>query len=435
MAEAQLQRRGITPDRDSRLFRTLCLELGKLELLYRDAEEARRSGDYSKEEEFIGYFKRHGYRQLTSDEVDTHPSTPKLSVAWGEFFAEKTSGAPVPAWKPKTARTHQATFDEFVELVSDIPVDQVDREVIRAYLAKAAGMPKNRRKLYPDQSAAELLAMDWAPSQLPSSRTIAEKLVQIGSFLKWCRLTKNYINHDPTEGISVRASSRSYAPFSKSDLKRLFENQTYFSGGHRKMWHFWVPLLALYTGARQTEIAQLRVADVYCEDDVWVLVITDTGPDQQIKTKAGIRKVPINALLQRIGFLDYVGYLKTEGFDRVLPDLPKGSISWGQKISRWFNDTYRRKCGIQPDPTGGRKVFHSFRHTAITQATGAGLPLQFCQQVFGHEKSLLGETATYTHQYPASRLVPVTEALTFGLDHSPYLGGWREYVGFLRSDE
>ena len=44
--------------------------------------------------------------------------------------------------------------------------------------------------------------------------------------------------------------------------------------------------------------------------------------------------------------------------------------------------------------------------------------MQHCQQVFGHQKRLMGETETYTHSFPLESLVPVVESLDFGLVHS-----------------
>ena len=72
---------------------------------------------------------------------------------------------------------------------------------------------------------------------------------------------------------------------------------------------------------------------------------------------------------------------------------------------KWFNERYKRQRGVTDDPSGARKTFHSFRHTAITKVLGDGIPLQLWQAVFGHEQSLLGETRTYAHEYPVTRLV------------------------------
>jgi integrase len=250
--------------------------------------------------------------------------------------------------------------------------------------------------------------------------------VQVTSFLKWCREVRDYLSADPTVGLAVAASSTSYAQLGPEDLVALFRSDAYLSGRHRKSWQFWLPLIGLYTGARLGEIAQLTTENIVQEDDVWLLVVTDAGKGQKVKTKAAVRKVPLSAHLIGLGLVEYAQVLRGRGEERLFPDLPSSRVR--DRLSRWFNEEYKRECGIRDDPTGARKVFHSFRHTAITKAVSAGVPLAHCQQVFGHERSVLGETSTYLHAIAPRALVPVIGALDFRIDHSTYSHGWRKYV-------
>jgi integrase len=415
---------GIHVTEDSQLFRELSLEMMKLDVMVEHVRHARANGDYKTEDEFIEHYRRLGYLLPTA----AAPSGPKLTDAWNEYAAEKTGAKPNPVWTVKTAAGQEAMFSEFKEIVGNIHVSQVVRDVMLRYRNTIARLPKNRTKHYPGKTIAELLEMEIPADRLPAGRTVQEKLVQIGAFLKWCRETKQYLTVDPMTGVHFDAESRSYAPFTRSDLEKLFNSNEFQKNEHSKSWHFWVPLVALYTGARQAEIAQLEVRDVLQEDGVWILAITDVGDDQRIKTKAGRRKVPISSKLVGLGFLDYVAYAKDRGEQRLFPDIPRGKHGWGDKVSRWFNYTYKKNCGIEDDVTGNRKVFHSFRHTAITKATKTPALFTLAQQVFGHEKSLLGETGTYIHPYEASELVPVIESLDWGLDHSAYKDSWRRYV-------
>ncbi len=415
--EKQIEKHDCNESVNSEAFRTLCLDLMKLDGMYWAAMLARESGDYDQEEAFIDHYRNRGFGP---GRAAKRVSETVLSEAWADFYKERTEANPTPAWSERTAVGQQATFDEFVEVVGNLPVGSITREIVREYLSTVSRVPKNRQKLYPDHSIDQLLSLDLDDSKYPSSRTIAEKLLKVGAFLKWCRLERTLLEQDPTEGISVKTDSRSYATFTNDDLKALFENDTYKLRKHKKSWQYWVPLLALYTGARQNELAQLTPGDVMQEDGVWILVITDYGEGQKIKTRAGVRKVPINKELQGLGFVDYAQTMRDSGSKRLFPDLKNDPNTWGRQISRWFNDTYKKKCGIANDRTGARKVFHSFRHTAITKAMSAGLPVQHCQQVFGHEASIMGETATYTHQFPISKLVSVVEHLDFELKHQSY---------------
>ena len=422
-ARVQLKRLGVSFDEASPLFEELCLDILKLETTYWQAQKHRSIGDFSHELIMLEDLKKLGYEHQKESANDV-----TLLDAWDHYFEEKSDTAPNASWSERTAKYQQATFTEFLEIVGTIPVRQVSRDVVLQYLRVVAKVPKHRTKLYGSTPIKELLALDLDPSVLPTARTVGEKLIQIRAFLKWCKTPMGWIEADPAEGVTVQTESRSYAPFSRDDLSLLFENESYRGNKHRKSWQYWIPLLALYTGARQNELAQLKSTDVQEEDGVPILVITDFGVDQKVKTKAGVRKVPIHPQLLSLGLTQYADALAESGTERLFPDLSKGTNSWAQKVSRWFNDTYKKKCGVTNDATGNRKVFHSFRHTAITQAVGSRLPLQHCQQVFGHEKSLMGETGTYIHQFPLSQTKPVIEALDFGLDHSEHADYWKEFT-------
>ena len=422
-AKARLKRLGAEFSETSPEFKALCLDILKLETTYWEAEKHRAKGDFERELVLLDHFRKKGYAELKAS-----AASPTLSVTWEQYFGEKAGDGPNATWSKRTAKSQQANFAEFLEIVGDLELVEVNREVVLRYLGIIAKIPKHRTKRFGTKPFSELVELDLDQAELPSSRTIGEKLIQIRAFLKWCRTPMGFLESDPTDGISVQTESRSYAPFPRDDLRLLFENRLYMEGRFKKSWHFWTPLLALYTGARQNELAQLRPSDVAVEDGIPILIITDFGSDQRVKTKAGIRKVPIHKNLLDLGLVSYAKVLRDGGHERLFPDLVKGTNSWGQKVSRWFNDTYKKKCGVSNDGTGARKVFHSFRHTTITKAVGAGLPLQHCQQVFGHEKSLMGETATYLHQFPLSQTSQVIESLDFNLDHTAALDCWKGFV-------
>jgi len=430
LARKILSTLSISADEQSEEFKSLSLEMLKLQVTLREVAQARVRGDFPAEQRLLSHYTIGDVSRLrVSADGAERSSAPTISTAWLEYVAEKTAGLPRPSWKPKTTAEQQATILEFKEIVGDLPVNKLTRDQMLMYRDKVSRLPANRRKRYPDKTTAELLEMDISADHLPAARTVHEKLVRIGAFLRWCRDTKGYLTSDPLAGIHVESESQSYAVFTQNDLKLLFNSETYERGQHSRSWHFWTPLIGLYTGARQSEIAQLTTRNVIEEDQVWLLAITDEGEGQHVKTRAGIRKVPISSKLVGLGLLDYVAALKNLGEKRLFPDLARGKHGWGQKVSRWFNDTYRKQCGIKPDPTGGRKVFHSFRHTAITKALSSSVAsLAHFQQVFGHEKSVLGETATYMGAFPAATLVPVIEALDFGLDHSHYKNAWKLYA-------
>jgi integrase len=90
-------------------------------------------------------------------------------------------------------------------------------------------------------------------------------------------------------------------------------------------------LIALYTGARQAEIAQLRLSDLNKRDGIWVFSISDAGEEQRVKTRAAIRKVPVSQRLD-LGLVDYAEALRKHGQDRLFPDLLRGTRTWPENV-------------------------------------------------------------------------------------------------------
>lgn len=75
--------------------------------------------------------------------------------------------------------------------------------------------------------------------------------------------------------------------------------------------------MGLFTGTRLGELCQLRVVDIHKIEGIDVLVLTNAGEGQSIKSNAGHRSVPIHSELVRLGFLRYVQTIKDSGSDSL----------------------------------------------------------------------------------------------------------------------
>ena len=132
---------------------------------------------------------------------------------------------------------------------------------------------------------------------------------------------------------------------------------------------FWLPVVALFTGARQAEIAGLQVSNIQELEGVPLLFIAEIGRGKRLKTKASERVVPIHPELVKLGLLNHVAERAQDGadawlFPTVAPDQRRALSAW----SKWFGYYLRNQIGVgNPD-----KVFHSFRHSfqdALRRAT------------------------------------------------------------------
>ncbi len=151
---------------------------------------------------------------------------------------------------------------------------------------------------------------------------------------------------------------------------------------------FWLPLLALFTGARMEEMCQLRASQVNQVDGVWCLNIAQEYPDQSVKT-AEDRIVPLHPFrIDQLGFHHYA--LSRAPEDRIFPDLKRVNDRWGHYASRDFR-TFKKACGI--DAPKNTKVFHSFRHNVETILQDLEVDQKYINQLTGHAEK--GESARY----------------------------------------
>lgn len=178
--------------------------------------------------------------------------------------------------------------------------------------------------------------------------------------------------------------------------------QPIFTGGAQPRWGkgetaYWLPLLALYTGARPEELVQLVLADIR-EDTTsgrWLLDLQARSlhPEkgaQRLKTDkkgSGGRIIPVPLPLLSLNFLAYVRYLKEQGSEALFPLLRVRNkfgrlySSFGEKWCRHLYDE-----GILVEGTG-RQPMREFRHTWTTAARASGIPKDARDYIQGHKSS------------------------------------------------
>jgi integrase len=162
--------------------------------------------------------------------------------------------------------------------------------------------------------------------------------------------------------------------FDVSELQAVFDAPIFTGGevpvGAQGAAGFWLPVVALFTGARQAEIAGLQASNVQELEGVPLLYIqANRRAGKRIKTKASERVVPVHPELVKLGFLSYVAdraHDHTDAwlFPPVAPDQRRALSAW----AKWFGHYLRNQIGVT-DPD---RVFHSFWHSfqdALRRAT------------------------------------------------------------------
>ncbi|MCD8522686.1 MAG: site-specific integrase [Saccharospirillaceae bacterium] len=350
--------------------------------------------------------------QLESDTASVSaPATSTKVILIGdaleEFLQEKQ--AKDPNVKAATLDEYRAAVRDFCEITEIQTVSEVTHDSAKHFRNTLKELPKQHRakSQYKSMSIADLQSLNLPDSQKPSPKTINGKLANLSSLFDYLIQT-DAASKNPFTGLQLRAETNSYEAFTSADLKTIFSSAIYSDPKYRRSTrtgtqsHWWLMVLAAFTGARIGELVQLRTQDINETADIPTLTITDDGEDMSVKTNAGIRTLPIHAALVELGFLDYVERLKKAGINRILPQIKMGTKKPGEVASKWFNERYRERCF--PQFKEDKKVFHSFRHAFISQSLRCDMDIHKLQQMVGHEPKYLNETATYSDGFSIQQL-------------------------------
>lgn len=217
--------------------------------------------------------------------------------------------------------------------------------------------------------------------------TIKKHFDFFNGFFVWAISQGYYTSENPATGLVKYTAKQKRArrkhgnlPFTKSELATVFPAAT---KGARKPHTYWMPWIALYTGARANEIGQLAIADILCIDDLWCLNITDTGLEQSTKTESSKRLIPLPPQLIDMGLLDYWTKTASRGHRSLFPALKPTMNGKGAHVASKFCEKVR-ELGITSDT--GIKGFHSLRTTLIQHLQDfSGVPDSHRMAYVGHE--------------------------------------------------
>lgn len=395
--------------------------------------EARLANDADGEREVLAKY-RHDVEERAAPSAEQQPvpasqQAPKLSSRFAdhldEFARDKLE---LGEWTEQTAKQQLSRNQRFIDLVGNLPLNEIEPKTVRDYRRQLGQLPvgMKKNKKYRNFSALELVEMDIPESHLIGPRTVGEYLNVLSSYLSWC-VGMGYAQTNPARDIpKPKWKQNPYVPFEPDDLRALLLNNEMQQGRMGRAWRHWSPLVALFTGARAGEIAQLRVADVrgLASGQPFLSINDDDG--KKVKTENAKRDVPIHSELVALGFLEYADTIRRAGHTRLFPRLAVPKDRPNRGLSRWFSE-YRLDHGVGASDDDN-KQFHSFRSTARTAMGRAGVPKPHIDEVIGHSPQDVGER-NYQHGYTFEQRQRAIEAIQIeGLDLSSLRDVWRHYV-------
>lgn len=318
----------------------------------------------------------------------------KISDAYDAWVAIRQKPA-------RTQQTYKRHADQFVALMGDVPLHAVSRTMGIEFRDKLQA---------------------WAIENGKTATTADNILVSLRALFNVAR-DKGWLTSNPLERLSVEIGgkeSEGREPWTREELSLIFSDPLWTKHviptdkKAGKEAAYWMPLIACYTGARLTEIAQLWTDDIATEPGKETFEFrADAQRGQQLKNSGSWRAVPMHPELIRLGFCDYVNsFPKGELF----PHLPKaGKNGAGGQFGKWFG-TFKSAKGF----TSPAKSFHSFRHLVATELRLAGATDAQADAITGHAGNGVGrQVYAATIRRKAEQLRHVIELLEFPTEQLP----------------
>ena len=323
------------------------------------------------------------------------------STSW-ETLVEKWAAERQP--RAKTRSAHLSVARQFTDFLEGAPAERVTKADVRRF-------------------KDHLVELRTTPANLKTKLSRLKTLINYG-------YENDLVGVRAADGIRIVVSKeRKRRPFDGEALNKLFLGPVHQSGERppqgRGEASFWMPLIALHTGARLEEIAHLTVDDVVklpflngdgAAGEAWFFrFLSDAETKRELKTADSERHTPVHPDLQRLGLLRYVTDLRERGEAQLFPALTlhasgRRAHKWGQ----WFSSYLRADCGV----VDRKVVFHSFRHLFKDNCRNSGIPEELQRAMMGHEGRDVADR--YGDGFARSQIVEgMTRYRAFGLPPIP----------------
>lgn len=324
------------------------------------------------------------------------PSKP-ISEVLKFYLADKK-----PEIKETTIQEKERHISLLIEIVGDIEINTIDMRKAENVKQTLTQFPARRKIKYPDLPIENILSLDLPESELLKPRSINKYIQDFSSFFIWAKKREYYDGNNPFSSLKIKENKSTSAiderkPFSKNDLIKIFsspiyqgckgvkQTEKYKTGDiiQNKMPDFWLPLIALYSSLRRSEICSLYLKDIYQTDEgIWIFDINSNGVGKKTKTSATIRKLPIHSRLIDLGILDLMEKQRNENRERLFPTLTlDAQNSYGDAVGKRLSRFIKENLAI----TDEEKSFHSFRHNTTDAIREIGnCPNDIAHYITGH---------------------------------------------------
>ena len=247
-----------------------------------------------------------------------------------------------------------------------------------------------------------------------SSVTANNHMNRLREFFRWSE-SMGYISRNPLPDDNIPAPKVSKQakrdPITDDQAKLIFGHSLFSEHKGTKTKkiqhasHFWLPLIAAYSGMRLGEISQLSVQNIRKIGEHWCFIVEQFTENQYLKTPNAVRAVPIHNELIRIGFIEFVNYIRANNGTRLFNNIRLIQGNYSNKPSEWFIKQFRDALGLPLHVTP-----HAFRHSVKDKLSRVEANPENISRLLGHAGGQYGGLVSDD----VSHLVPLISAIDYG---------------------
>jgi integrase len=348
-------------------------------------------------------------------------------------------------WGAESLRNKEPTIKSFIKYC-DKPAASFSWQDALRFIEIMELIPTNfenpsHSEKFKDVTIETLLDYDVDTSmhETRAASTIYIIIGTVRAFLTWIKKNQKVKElQDPIDTLGearmemdIESKKRHFEP---EELKTLFEDnnpadENYVKGFLSKRvidpnLKYWLPLLALYTGATLAELCQLDLNDIYQHkafdgSEHWIIDI-NKSENKRLKNKFRARLIPVSKVLINLGLIDYVQSLSLTSEVKLFPTAKRsgGGNGFFMTEGQWWG-IYSDNAGI----TDKDVSFHSFRHVIATYLDKIHCEGAIMAAILGHA---IQSTLTKSYSkggYRVKDIAPLVIAINkidHGLNHHPF---------------
>lgn len=267
----------------------------------------------------------------------------ELTVAFLKHFTQRPKGGIRKPLGAKTLEGYERDIGFFIRVMGDVRIGAIDSDMAGEYFNILRQLPANisRKAEYKNKTIPELLALRVTPQ---SEYNASKKLERPSGMFKWALREKRKwgIDANPFEGFGQSGDNATKRrPFTPDELQALLKHPDFTKRQFKTTYSYWLIPLAVFTGARLGELAQLDLKDFVSVDGVDCIDVNDIeatdevidgGRKKHVKTRNAKRLVPIHPELIRLFVKERVvspRMTRQSATPRSVHGIASFMLSWG----------------------------------------------------------------------------------------------------------